>query len=358
VKKTRVLIVEDSATMRLLLEEIVRQDQRLQLFGSCDSAEKAIELLGHSQPDVISMDILLPGMDGLQAIQQILQETPIPIVVISSTTSSAESRHAMEALHAGALAVLPKPEGPDAPGFPRQTKRIADNLFSMSQVRVMRRMKTPKRQILPGSSNQQGRPPIANPQHPDRVRAIGIAASTGGPPALVDLLAPLPPSFPIPILLVQHIAPGFAESFASWLESCISLRVHCAKDHEQLLPGHVHLAPDALHLAVHGDRVRLLDLPPVGVHKPSADVLFDSMAGQFGCAAAGIILTGMGRDGARGLLALKNTGAWTAGQEEVSCAVFGMPMAAQELGALRGLYSLPHLTQHLLTLKPCPKPAR
>lgn len=342
--------------MRLLLEEIVSRDPRLELMASCDTAEEAIKIIPGNPPDVLSMDILLPGMDGLSAIHEILASIPIPIVVISSTTSSAESRHAMEALHAGALAVLPKPEGPGSPDFPKQARKIADQLYSMSQVRVMRRMKSVMR------SREASHPPAAPVPPPPGfrvdggVRAVGIAASTGGPVALVDLLSPLPADYPLPVLLVQHIAPGFAPSFASWLQSCIRLRVKCATDGELLEKGVVYLAPDGFHLAVNGTRVALLDSPPVGVHRPSATVLFESLARHYGARAAGVILTGMGGDGAEGLLALRRRGAWTAGQEEASCAVFGMPMAARDLGAVTGLFSLPILAQHLLNLKPCTIP--
>lgn len=339
--------------MRTLLEAIVDSDPRLELAGSCADAESAIKFLATRRPDVISMDILLPGMDGLEAIRQILAEHPIPIVVISSTASSSESRHAMEALHAGALAALPKPDGPASADFSKHSRRIADQLAALSQVKVIRRH--------PSRESRSPRPtpvvPTAPPvqaEHPARV--IGIASSTGGPVALVDLLAPLPASFPLPILLVQHIAPGFAESFAEWLDGVLNLHVACARNGETLEAGRVYLAPDGRHLAVRGDRAVLLDTPPSGVHKPSGNVLFGSLARDYGAAAAGIILTGMGRDGSEGLLAMRRAGSWTCGQSEDSCAVFGMPMAAKEAGALCELLPIPAISARLNSLTPCPKP--
>jgi two-component system chemotaxis response regulator CheB len=351
VKPISVLVVEDSATMRLLLEAIVESDPRLELAGSCADAESAIEFLTTRRPDVISMDILLPGMDGLEAIRRILAEYPIPIVVISSTASSAESRHAMEALHAGALAALAKPDGPASPDFSKQSRRIADQLVALSQVKVIRRH--PARE-----SRQPRQTPAPSPAPPvsagKATRVVGIAASTGGPVALVDLLAPLPASFPLPILLVQHIAPGFAESFADWLDGALELRVACAKNGETLEAGRIYLAPDGRHLAVRGDRAVLLDTPPSGVHKPSGNVLFNTLARDYGAAAVGIILTGMGRDGSEGLLAMRRAGAWTCGQAEESCAVFGMPLAAKEAGALCELLPIPAISARLNSLTPCP----
>lgn len=347
-KKISVLVVEDSPTVRLLLEEIIKSDPRLEVLASCSSAEDALALIPQRRPDVISMDILLPGMNGLDAIRHILAEHPVPIVVVSSTTSSAETRHAIEALHAGALAVLPKPEGPCAPDFAKLSRRIADQLAAMSQVRVIRRMRprVSRNPVAPGQTAGMGDIP--------GLRAIGIAASTGGPVALVDLLGSLPGDFPLPILLVQHIAPGFGESFAEWLNSVLQVKVRYPADNEPLQAGHVYLAPDRRHMAVRGDRISLLDTPPVGVHRPSANVLFESLAVSYGSAAAGIILTGMGRDGAQGLLAMKQAGAWTCGQDEDTCAVFGMPQAARDLGALCSLLPIAHINKLLLQLRPCP----
>lgn len=343
-----VLLVEDSPTMRLLLEEIVMSDPRLELAGACSSGEEALEFLRTRRPDVVSMDILLPGIDGLETTRRLLEFMPVPVVVVSATTSSHETRHAIEALHAGALAVLPKPEGPESPLFEKHRKKITDTFFAMSNVRVMRRMKT-RPGVLPvtGSPSTGGR---ESPPAPPGIRIVGIGASTGGPVALVDLLAPLRPGFPLPVLVVQHIAPGFAESFAQWMNDTIPMPVCLAKHGEELCGGRVYIAPDGYHLGVYDNRVLLRDTAPVGVHRPSADVLFESLARNYRNAAAGFILTGMGRDGATGLLELKRAGGLTIGQEESSCAVFGMPKAAWDLGACSSLRTIPEMTQVLQSL--------
>jgi len=345
--------------MRLLLEEVIAADPRLSLAGSCADAEAALTFLKANRPDVVSMDILLPGIDGVEAIRRILAEQALPIVVISSTASCSESRHAMEALHAGALAALPKPEGPDSPDFEKHCRRIADQLVAMSQVRVIRRMRTRADNPAPRLAPSEPAAPLAisaaAPGRPVGTEVVGIAASTGGPIALVDLLGALPADYPLPILLVQHIAPGFAVSFAEWLDGSVPPAVACAVDGETVRPGRVYLAPDGRHLALRGGRVALLDTPPSGVHKPSANVLFESLARECGPRAAGVILTGMGRDGAEGLAAMRRAGAWTCGQNEESCAVFGMPQAARDAGAVDELLSTTEISRRLASLRVCPK---
>ncbi len=344
------MIVEDSPTMRLLLEEIVRGDPRLRIHSVQGSAEAALEAMAKDPPDVVSMDILLPGMDGLEATRRILRDHPLPVVVISSTTATTEVQPAIEALHSGALAVLPKPDGPGAPGFERQCRRITDQLVAMSQVRVIRRR--PRLEAAARGAEVVGDslPGIAAPAGPVSIVAIG--ASTGGPIALVEMLESLPASFPLPILLVQHIAPGFGEGFAHWLDSVLSLKVVPAVEGEPPRPGTVHVAVDGRHLALRAGQLTLPDTPPVGVHKPSASVLFESMV-PFARQTASFLLTGMGSDGASGLLALRRAGGWTATQEASSCAVYGMPQAAVAAGASCVSLSLAEMGSILRSLTPC-----
>ena len=353
-KPRRVMIIEDSPTMRVLLEAIIAEDSRLETVGSYETAEDALANVAKDQPDVISMDVLLPGMDGLTATGEFLSRYPIPIVIVSSTASSRDVGVAMAGLKQGAVAVLGKPGAPDEPCFEREARWLRDQLYHMSQVRVACR---PPRQIAAVAPiarqlplRERG-PRIRLSEQSGRCRLIAIGASTGGPPVLEQLLNQLVPDFPFPILIVQHIAPGFAEGLVQWLNSVTPHSVQLAENWQHMQPGKVYLAPDGKHLRVRGERLILEDAVPGSIHCPSIDVLFESVALEHGDAAVGLLMTGMGADGAKGLLALKNAGSWTATQTEVSCVVYGMPQAADRLGAACAQLDPKEMAGHLNGMK-------
>ena len=325
----RVLVVEDSAVIRRLLVLIVEGDPRLVLAGAVESAEEALDAIPRLRPGVISMDIRLPGMDGLEATRRIMATHPTPIVVIADAVEDASLHISMNALRSGALSVVEKPGGLLSGGYGAVARNIATQLAIMSEVPVIR--------LRIGSA---GPAPASVPEggdHADGAHAavMAVAASTGGPPALARLLGALPAGFPLPVLLVQHIGAPFLEGFASWLDGLVPMRVALARDDEPLLPGRVLVAPPDRHLglvAVAGSlRARLRAGPPVSGQRPSATVLFEQMA-LLGPAGLGVLLTGMGEDGAAGLAAMRRAGGYTITEHESSAVVYGMPAVAVRLG--------------------------
>lgn len=325
-RPVRVMLVEDSPTVRMLLCHIVDRDPRLQLAAVCVSAEEALDSLAEVAPDVISMDIRLPGMDGLDATRRIMEEKPTPIVVIADAVHDRTLDIALNALKAGALTVVEKPAGVGARAYDEMAETIATQLYIMSQVPVIRRR---------ADSGGRQRGAVSTAARPNGgASVVGIAASTGGPPALASVLGALAPDFAAPVLVVQHMGPQFMEGFAAWLDGQTRLKVKLAEDRETPMPGVVYVAPGDRHLLMGaGGVMRLSSDPPIASQRPAANVLFRSLAETMGARAVGVLLTGMGEDGAKGLLAMKEAGAYTLIEDESTAVVFGMPGAAARLGA-------------------------
>jgi two-component system chemotaxis response regulator CheB len=327
VPPVRVMIVEDSAVIRLLLTRMIEADPRLRLTAAFSNAEDAIIALPRVKPDVVSMDIRLPGMDGLEAIARIMTDHPLPIVVFADAVEDTSLKISMNALRAGALTVVEKPRGLGTVEGDALAESICTQLFIMSQVPVIRRRSfaTPRPAVAapPQAALGAGKPAV-----------LAIAASTGGPPALAKVLGDLPTPFPLPILLVQHMGAPFMEGFASWLDGILKLDVRLAVADEHMQPGVVHVAPGDRHLAVKaGGVLRLLDDAPQRGQRPAANVLFSSLARLPNLSAVGILLTGMGEDGADGLLAMRRAGNYTITEDESTAIVYGMPGAARRIGA-------------------------
>jgi two-component system chemotaxis response regulator CheB len=319
----RVLLAEDSAATREYLASLLGTDPALQVVGQAQDGAEALELVDALRPDVIVMDIQMPRMDGYEATRRIMERVPTPIVMVSAHSSELET-NAFEALRAGALTVLRKPGGSghqDAAGAPE----LVATVKLMAEVKVVRRW--PTRESEPPREPLRIKPAR-------RIRVIAIGASAGGPPTVAEILAGLPADLPWPILLVQHIAPGFAEGLAEWLGRSTSLRVKLAEANEQTRAGVVYLAPDRIQMGISArGLIRLTDEVGVDGFRPSASHLLRSVARSYGAAALGVLLTGMGRDGAAGLLELRELGGTTIAQDKESSAVFGMPMEAIRLGA-------------------------
>jgi two-component system, chemotaxis family, protein-glutamate methylesterase/glutaminase len=325
--RIRVLIVEDSAVVREHLRRVVSADPRLEVAAVAGSGEEALMLLDRVSPDVISMDIHLPGIQGLEVTRRIMAERPTPIVVVSGI-DSVEINLTMEALKAGALSVVEKPVCATDKDYEALAGRLCTQLAIMSEVKVVR-----QRPPVPDAAAAWLRQPAG--ASPGQYRVLGVAASTGGPSALMRLLSGLEASgFRLPIAIVQHITPGFVAGFASWLGTVTRFKTEVVGDRTPLVPGRTYIAPSDRHLVTDGTWAWVEDGPPVGNHRPSANVLFSSLARDAGGAAIGVLLTGMGDDGAEGLRQLRAAGGFTIAEDRSTAVVYGMPDAAVRAGAV------------------------
>jgi two-component system chemotaxis response regulator CheB len=309
----RVVVVEDSPVQRARLVAALEAEGDIRVLGQAGDGADALALVRHLRPDVVTMDLGLPGEGGMAAIEHIMADVPTPVLVLSAQVSGAASGAAMEALLAGALEALPKPErwDDDAERLLRGRVRLLSKVTVVAHPRGRRR---------PAARDPAG-PPL-----------VAIAASTGGPAALAELLPGLD-ELPAAVLLVQHLHPQLVDGFVSWMQRVTALRVVMAADGDHPQPGVVYVAPAGSHLKL-APRSRLaLDAAPPRLHRPSADELFSSVAASAARTSVGVLLTGMGADGAAGLLALREGGGATIAQDERSSVVFGMPRAAQQLGA-------------------------
>ncbi|WIG93594.1 chemotaxis-specific protein-glutamate methyltransferase CheB [Myxococcus sp. SDU36] len=337
----RILVAEDSPTARRLLVEIVRADPALTVVGEAKDGVEAVELAQRLRPSLVTMDIQMPRMDGLEATRRIMTEVPTPVVVVS-TLVERDIQTSMAALRAGALAVLQKPLGPESLDFDADSRRLRDTLKAMAEVKVVRRW--PDRAAAPTPVPTMPAPPVS----PTRPGVVALAASTGGPAALYRLLSELPATFPVPLLVVQHIAIGFSEGLAQWLRTAGPLSVKVAEDGEPLLPGHVYLAPDDRHLGVRGEgRAEVSRAAPVNGFRPSATWMFRSVARAYGSASLAVILTGMGQDGLEGVRELHGAGGHILAQDEQSSVVYGMPGVVVGANLAHEVVALPDLASRL-----------
>ena len=346
-KRIRVLIVEDSDVIRELLQYIISQDPRLEVAAAVGSAEEAIRILNRVSPDVISMDIRLPGMNGFEATRKIMSQKPTPIVVVSASVESEELNITMNALQAGALTVLEKPVGTTHDDYVALAERLCTQLAIMSDVKVVsqRGYRTPLKKEKSQSVVESV--PIV---HSGVFEMLGIVTSTGGPNALVLLLNSLGGNFPLPILLVQHITASFLEGFVHWLDSVSPFSVVMIRDGEVPSHGKVYVAPADRHLKVRGGKLWIDHGDLVCSQRPSGTVLFKSMAEALGPKALGILLTGMGSDGAEGLLAIREAGGYTIAEDESTAVVYGMPAAAVQIRAVCESLPLSSIAPRVLEL--------
>ncbi len=347
--KTRVLVVEDSLTVRRRLLEVLASDPDVEVVGEAADGRQAIALCQERRPQVVTMDMMLPVMSGLAATEYNMAHCPTPILVVSSSVNRGELFKTYEALAAGAVDVLEKPRGDEPDGVWERSFLTAVKL--VARIRVI----THPRARL-GTLGRS--PALASPRPPatgDRrwpCRAVAVGASTGGPAALLELLRLLPVGFGFPLLLVLHINEPFGTAFADWLDGQTGHRVSFAVDGQPLAlgVGRVAMAPPGRHLVLADGRLRLTLAPERHSCRPSVDVLFESVARDLGGAAAACLLTGMGRDGASGLLALRRAGGLTIAQDEATSVVYGMPREAVLLGAAERVLPLAEIGAALAAL--------
>lgn len=348
-RKIRVLVIEDSLTVRKRLVEALSEDPECSVIAEAADGQEGIELCQRLRPDVVTLDMMLPKVNGLAATEHIMAYCPTPIVIVSASFNRGELFKTYDALAAGAVDVLDKPHINGAEDWDRKlcaTVKLASRIKVITHVRG---------RLRPMLATPAGATPIA-PQvttSGGRYKLIAVGASTGGPAAVIEIFRNVPRSFPVPVLLVMHIGKPFGMGFADWLGKQVALPVTQATDAEPLPrpgKGRIIMAPPDQHLVVHEGRLRLTSAPERHSCRPSVDVLFESLAREVGSGVIGCLLTGMGRDGAEGLLQMKRAGAATLVQDEATSIVFGMPREAVRLGAADRILPIGEFEQALSAL--------
>jgi two-component system chemotaxis response regulator CheB len=349
VTKLHVLVVEDSLTVRRRLCEVLASDEGIEVVGEAEDGKRAIELCQALRPDIVTMDMMLPLMTGLSATEYIMAHCPTPILVVSSSTNRGELFKTYDALAAGAVDVLEKPGGHEPEGCWEQhfiaTVKLVARIRVITHLRARLGALTQTR--LVGSTSVAAAPPTGQ-----SYQLIAIGASTGGPGAIVEVLRGLSSRVKVPVLLVLHINEPFGRAFAEWLDAQTPRPVAYARDGEPIasLAGRVVVAPPGRHLVLRRGRTHLTQDPERHSCRPSVDMLFESVAMECGAVAAACLLTGMGRDGAAGLLALRRAGGMTIAQDEATSVVYGMPREAALLGAAVRILPLGEIGPALSTL--------
>jgi two-component system chemotaxis response regulator CheB len=338
--RIRVLVAEDSAVTRMFLVHLLESDPRIRVVGAVADGQAALEFVGRDKPDVVLMDIHMPRLDGFEATRRIMESQAVPIVICSANTNVKDTAIIFRAMEAGAIACIEKPLGREHGNFEAMAAHLLETVKLMSEVKVVRRVARPAAVL--GAPRRSAAQPIA---------AIGIGASTGGPPVLQTILAGLSKDYPVPIFVVQHIAVGFVSGMAEWLNQTTPLQIHIASHGACPLPGHVYLAPDDFHMGVSpGGAVVLTREEPENHLRPAVSYLFRSLAQAYGANAVGVLLTGMGRDGAEELKAMRDRGAVTIAQDRESSVVHGMPGVAIALGAATHVLPADRIAQTLVAL--------
>ena len=352
----RVLVAEDSATARALLVSLLSSEADISVVGEARTGVEAVELAEQLTPDLITMDVQMPELDGIEATKQIMTRSPRPILIVSSAAAS-DIELSLEATRSGALMVIGKPTGSQSPTYERDRRHLISMVRALAQVKVVRRhghsgsgralSSTPTHPaaLSPASRRVGGQPPVL----------LAIAASTGGPAALQTILGGLPANFPVPILIVQHIASGFTAGLAHWLSAGSPLRIKVAELGETANAGKVYIAPDDKHLGVRRDaagklRILLDNAAAVGSFRPSGTYLFKSCAETVGNGVLALILTGMGDDGVEGLRAVRKAGGRILAQDEASSVIFGMPREAHRAGVVDHVLALDDISRRLSEL--------
>ncbi|MCK8058780.1 MULTISPECIES: chemotaxis response regulator protein-glutamate methylesterase [unclassified Fusibacter] len=343
-KKIKVLVVDDSAFMRKVVSDIINACDHIEVIATAKNGKEALELLKTLKPDVVTMDIEMPVMDGLTALEKAMDTTPVPIVMLSSLTKEGADA-TLKALELGAVDFITKPSSVFKINADDVKTQLIEKLEIASRIRIPKKRKQVSTDVIrPKTSRFVG--------HNDIRKIIAIGTSTGGPKALQSVIPLIPKNIDAPVLIVQHMPPGFTKSLAERLDSMSAISVKEAEDGDMLQPGWCYVAPGDKHLRVvrdvKGFRIALGSDGPVTGHRPSADAMFDSLAQLDLHNIVGVIMTGMGADGAKGLVNIKKNRNFVIAQDEDSCVVFGMPKSAIKLDAVDKIVSLENITDEII----------
>jgi len=337
--KIRVLIADGSIVDRERIGALLRSDPGIEVVGEVTRGTSVVESIKRCRPDIVALGVMLPGGGGFETTREIMIEVPTPVVIVSNEADGQEVEASILALRAGALAIVARPPRDHNGGLDQAARHFISTVKGMAQVKVVRHWREQSRSVRAPSRPTPGA----------RLQIVAIAASTGGPAALQQVLSELPGDFPAAVLVVQHIASGFVDGLATWLNALCSVKVKLATHGEAIQPHAVYVAPDGHHLGVDGRSRILLSLAdPIGGFRPSASFLFESVARAFGPSSMHVILTGMGQDGVAGLRAARAAGAKILAQDEASSVVFGMPGAAVAAGLVDSVVPLAAVAREIL----------
>ena len=338
-----VLAVEDSPVIRDMLTHIFNSEKDICLVGIAKNGREAIDMVQQLHPDVVTMDVNLPVMNCLEATRKIMGVNPVPIIIVSSEYDPKNMNDTFKALQAGAVAIAEKPHSIGTEKFKQIATRLIQTIRLMAEVKVVRRMTSNYSNLVPSKKIASDK---LIPDH--RIQIVGIGASTGGPQVIEKLLSHLNKEFSFPVVVVQHITTGFVSGYIEWLNSSSSIHVKLAEDNEVLISGICYIAPDNSHIMVTSQKkIKLLDTVPENGSKPSVSVLFKSIAKHYGSSAIGILLSGMGKDGAAELGLIKANGGITLVQDELSSVIFGMPGEAIRMNSASYIFSPEQMIEFL-----------
>ncbi|MDH4140091.1 MAG: chemotaxis-specific protein-glutamate methyltransferase CheB [Coriobacteriia bacterium] len=342
--RIRVLVVDDSLVAREMLAQILATDSSIEVVGFARDGREAADAVAHLRPDLVTMDIHMPRMDGLEATERIMAYTPTPILVVSSSVHGEGMGRAFDALTFGALEVIKKPEPRDWADLEHIGREVIRRVKVLSKVKVITHIggRRPRK--------TSGVPVPPHAEKPGGRSLVAVGSSTGGPSALLEILGRLPGDLPAPIVIAQHIADGFVPGLVSWLDSGSEMTVREAEEGGRVHEGCAYIAPTSINLEMDNEVMRFSTPQKDQLYVPCADTLFDSVARGFGRQAVGVILTGMGADGAAGLKRMRDAGAATIAQDEKTSTVYGMPKAAVERGAVESVLPVHEIAGRLQNL--------
>jgi two-component system chemotaxis response regulator CheB len=343
--KINVLVVDDSKVARMLLIHLLESDPQIGVVGAVNDGQSALEFVQGNPPDVVLMDIHMPVLDGFEATRRIMETQPVPIIICTATTNPREVATTFRLMEAGAVACVEKPVAREHADFEQLVTNLLQTVKLMSEVKVVRRWPRSRQVSLPAARPAEGK------HLPRDIQVIGIGASTGGPPVLQTILATLPKDFPAPLLIIQHIAHGFLPGLVEWLNQTTGWQVQAGSHGICPLPGHAYLAPDDFHMGVtSAGRILLTREERENGLRPAVSYLFRSMSEVCGPNAVGVLLSGMGKDGAAELKLMRDRGASTIAQDRETSVVHGMPGEAIGLGAAVHVLPADKIADALITL--------